>query len=51
MPSEMKRLRQLEEENRRLKRLVTNLPLDKEILLRHLEYPGRGQRRRLTVLG
>ena len=32
MPSEMKRLRQLEEENQRLKRLVANLSLDKEIL-------------------
>ena len=32
MPSEMKRLRQLEEENRRLKRLVVNLSLDKEML-------------------
>ena len=32
MPSEMKRLRQLEEENTRLKRLVANLSLDKEML-------------------
>jgi putative transposase len=32
MPSEMKRLRQLEEENLRLKRLVANLSLDKEML-------------------
>ncbi len=32
MPSEMKRLRQLEEENRRLKRLVADLSLDKEML-------------------
>lgn len=32
MPSEMKRLRQLEEENIRLKRLVANLSLDKEML-------------------
>ncbi len=32
MPSEMKRLRQLEEENTRLKRLVGNLSLDKEML-------------------
>lgn len=30
MPSEMKRLKQLEEENVRLKRLVANLSLDKE---------------------
>lgn len=32
MPSEMKRLRQLEEENNRLKRIVTDLALDKEML-------------------
>ena len=32
MPSEMKRLRQLEEENGRLKRLVADLSLDKEML-------------------
>jgi putative transposase len=32
MPSEMKRLKQLEEENVRLKRLVANLNLDKEML-------------------
>ena len=32
MPSEIKRLRQLEEENTRLKRLVANLSLDKEML-------------------
>jgi len=32
MPSEMKRLRQLEEENTRLERLVANLSLDKEML-------------------
>ena len=32
MPSEMKRLRQLEEENRRLKNLVADLSLDKEML-------------------
>ena len=32
MPSEMKRLRQLEEENGRLKRIVTDLSLDKEML-------------------
>jgi putative transposase len=31
MPSEMKRLRQLEEENQRLKRLVADLALDKEM--------------------
>ena len=32
MPSKIKRLRQLEEENTRLKRLVANLSLDKEML-------------------
>lgn len=32
MPSEMKCLRQLEEENQHLKRLVANLSLDKEML-------------------
>lgn len=32
MPSEMKRLKQLEEENVRLKRLVAKLSLDKEML-------------------
>ncbi len=32
MPSEMKRLRQLEEENAKLKRIVADLPLDKAML-------------------
>ncbi len=32
MPSEMKRLKQLEEENKRLKTIVANLSLDKEML-------------------
>ncbi len=32
MPSEMRRLKQLEEENQRLKRLVGDLSLDKEML-------------------
>ncbi|EKV30496.1 Mobile element protein [Caenispirillum salinarum AK4] len=32
MPSEMKRLRQLEEEDGRLKRIVADLALDKEML-------------------
>lgn len=32
MPSEMKRLKQLEEENQRLRRLVADLSLDKEML-------------------
>ena len=35
MPSEMKRLRELEEENSRLKRIVADLSLDKEMLLTH----------------
>ena len=32
MPSEMRRLRQLEEENGKLKRLVADLSLDKAML-------------------
>ncbi len=32
MPSEVKKLRQLEEENTRLKRLVADLTLDKQML-------------------
>jgi putative transposase len=32
MPSEIKRLKQLEEENGRLKRIVADLSLDKEML-------------------
>jgi putative transposase len=32
MPSEMKRLRELEDENSRLKRMVADLSLDKEML-------------------
>ena len=32
MPSEMKRLKQLEEENGRLKRIMADLSLDKEML-------------------
>ena len=32
MPSEMKRLRQLEDENTKLKRIVTDLSLDKAML-------------------
>lgn len=32
MPSEMKRLKQLEEENQRLKRLVADLSLDRDML-------------------
>jgi putative transposase len=32
MPSELRRLKQLEEENNRLKRIVADLSLDKEML-------------------
>ncbi len=32
MPSEVRRLKQLEEENGRLRRLVSDLSLDKEML-------------------
>jgi putative transposase len=32
MPSEMRRLKQLEEENSRLKRIVADLSVDKEML-------------------
>ena len=32
LPSEMKRLKQLEDENRRLKKLVADLSLDREML-------------------
>jgi putative transposase len=32
MPSEMRRLRELEEENSRLKRIVADLSLDKKML-------------------
>lgn len=32
MPSDLKRLRQLEEENRQLKKLVADLSLDKQML-------------------
>lgn len=32
MPSELKKLKQLEEENNRLKKLVADLSLDKEML-------------------
>lgn len=32
MPSEMKRLRELEQENERLKKIVADLSLDKEML-------------------
>jgi len=32
MPSEMKRMRELEQENSRLKKIVADLSLDKEML-------------------
>jgi len=32
MPSEMKRMRELEEENARLKRIVADLALDRDML-------------------
>jgi putative transposase len=32
LPSEMKRLRELEDENNRLKRIVADLTLDREML-------------------
>ncbi len=32
MPSEMKKLRELEDENRRLKKIIADLMLDKEML-------------------
>lgn len=38
----MKRLKQLEEENRRLKRVVADLTLDKQILKEANEYLGNG---------
>ena len=40
MPSEMRRLKQLEEENVRLKRLVADLSLDKEMLQEVRAGPG-----------
>jgi putative transposase len=58
LPSEMRRLRQLEEENGRLKRIVADLSLDKEMLqdviLVRLPSPGTaaglvGYRRCLTM--
>jgi putative transposase len=32
LPSDLRRMRQLEEENRQLKKLVANLSLDKQML-------------------
>lgn len=49
MPSEMKRLRQLEEENAKLKRIVADLSLDKAMLqdvlakMYDLPHPGKGR--------
>ncbi len=42
MPSEMKRLKQLEEENRQLKRVVTDLSLDKAMLQDVIKRPQAG---------
>ena len=42
-PSEIKKLKQLEEENRRLKGLVADLTLDKQILHEVLRKKDRGQ--------
>jgi putative transposase len=42
MPSEMKRLRKLEEENGKLKKIVADLSLDKEMLQDVIR--GRGAR-------
>ena len=50
MPSEMKRLKQLEEENSKLNRIVTDLALDKEMLAgRHQAETVRPARRRELV--
>jgi len=45
MPSEMKRLRQLEEENGRLKRIVADLSLDKEMLQDVIKHQTKALRR------
>mgnify|MGYP003638217389 CR=1 FL=1 len=48
MPSEMRRLKYLEEENQRLKRIVADLSLDKELLqevVRKSFKPGAPTRR------
>lgn len=42
--SELRRMRQLEEENGRLKRVVADLTLDKHMLTEALRKKGRGQR-------
>jgi putative transposase len=49
MPSEVKRLRQLEEENGKLKRLVAGLSLDKAMLQDVLAKALRPARRRQLV--
>jgi len=45
MPSEMKRMRELEQENARLKKIVADLALDKEMLqdvIKRMYGPSRG---------
>lgn len=49
MPSEMKRLRQLEEENGKLKRIVADLSLDKAMLQDVLSKTLRPDRKRELV--
>ncbi len=41
-PSELRRLRQLEEENRQLKKLVADLSLDRQMLQDETRTPTRG---------
>jgi putative transposase len=47
--SELRRLRQLEEENRRLKRMVADLSLDKQMLQEVLSKKFQGQPRSVTA--
>jgi len=47
--SELHRLRQLEEENRRLKRMVADLSLDKQMLQEVLSKKFQGQPRSVTA--
>jgi putative transposase len=47
--AELRRLRQLEEENRKLKKLVADLSLDKHILQEVLAVPGAGCAGRLQA--
>ncbi len=49
MPSEMKRLKQLEEENQRLKKLVADLSLDKEMLQDVSRRPEGLETRKIVV--